>query len=85
MSSVLEDLVRQIKEARNRFDNERSKLDNLQSHLGEFVLLNKDVPGIDLSAFHEQADEIKSEMEFYRGQVIELKAKLMRAVELITV
>lgn len=83
--TVLEDLVKQMEEARNRAANERSKLERLQQHMGEFMLLNKDVEGIDLSAFHEQAEDINSELEYFRGKVIELKAKILRAVDLITV
>ena len=83
--AAIEQYARELDHAANRGRAEQNKLEGLQRQLGEFMLLNKDVPGLDLSAYYDQANDIRSEIAHWRGKVNELKAKLIRAIEAVSV
>lgn len=83
--TVLEDLVRKLEDARNRLSGETSKLEGLQRQMGEFMLLNQDVEGIDLSAYREQAEDIQIDINYYKRTIGELKDKIVTAVGNISV
>jgi hypothetical protein len=61
--------------AEQGFHDQRAKLASVTSHLGRMQLANKGLE-IDLSPFHEQADEARSEMGFYRTARTALIAQL---------
>lgn len=84
MMAVIEQYARDLDEAVNRRKSEQRKLEELQRHMGEFMLLNKDVAGLDLSSYYDQENEIRSEIESWRSQVEEIKNKLLRAIEAVT-
>lgn len=66
--------------AEQGFHDQRAKLASVTSHLGRMQLANKGLE-IDLSPFHEQADEARSEMGFYRTEYDTARTALIAQLE----
>ncbi len=78
------EMMEEVARVRREYHKASSQLESVTTQLGEFMLLNKDVEGIDLSSFHEQASKARDDIAFYASLFVEAHAELIAIVKSIS-